>query len=43
MADANYKIIAEKLGVDPNDIPEEETEQPEDVAEVRDQAYGDCD
>lgn len=39
----DLKKLAESMGVDPNDIPEDETEQPEDVAEVREQAYGDCD
>lgn len=36
----DYKTLAEKMGIDPDDIPEAETDQPEDVAEVEVIDYG---
>lgn len=37
----DIKKLAESMGVDPNDVPEDETAQPEDVAEVEVIEYGD--
>lgn len=36
----DHKHLADKMGVDPKDVPEEEVEQPEDVAEVEVIEYG---
>lgn len=43
MADSDYKELARKMGVPEDDIPVEEKDQPDDVAEVEViEYYGDC-
>lgn len=39
MAEKDYKKLAKEMGVPENDIPVEEKEQPDDVAEVEEVAY----
>ena len=42
MEDLDYVKLAKSMGVEDSDIPEKETEQPEDVADIEDVNYGDC-
>ena len=42
MENLDYVKLAKSMGVEDSDIPEKETEQPEDVADIEDVDYGDC-
>ena len=42
MEDLDYVKLAKSMGIDDDDIPEKEADQPEDVAKIEDVDYGDC-
>lgn len=35
----DYKKLAQNMGIDEKDVPEQETDQPEDVAEIEEVKY----